>query len=283
MSNGTPAARFRAAVEQQGGTVLGEYVNANTPVLVRCAEGHECRPWPSYITGKRAGRICGICSKRSRGSSEGRYRERVAELRGTILGEFVNTHTPVLVRCERGHEHAVTPNHVLRGTGICRICAGQDSTKPEASFRLAVEKAGGVVLGAYANSNTAVLIRCEKDHETRVQPNNVASGQGICRICRGRVWDVFYTVVDDVFEVLKFGVTSGDPRARLRNHRMAGFERVVRLHEQLPDGLARELEEDTKAALLRAGHKPVRGFEYFRARALPLVLGVVDRHPHFRH
>ncbi|MEV6738727.1 hypothetical protein AB0N14_18050 [Streptomyces sp. NPDC051104] len=270
-------AKFRAAVEAQGGTVVGEYVKATVPVLVTCAEGHECRPWPSYINS--GGGICAICSGRARGLSEPQFRQRVAELAGTITGEYVNTHTPVLVRCEEGHENRVIPKHVVKGTGICRTCAGQDSKVADAAFRATVERHGGVVLGSYVNAMTAVLVRCVERHETKVQPNNLVAGQGVCRICRGSTWDVLYTVTDEGFEILKFGVTSGNPHARLRNHRLDGLDTVVRLHEQLPDGIAKELEDTIKAALRDAGETPVRGSEYFHLRALPVVLDIVDNHP----
>lgn len=273
-------AKFRAAVEAQGGTVLGEYVNTNTPVRVLCAQSHECRPWPSYVYS--GGGICAICSGRARGLSGPAFRQRVADLGGTLLGDHVSTNTPVLVRCREGHENRVIPKHVVKGTGICRTCAGQDSRVAEATFLLAVQQYGGEVLGAYVNANTSVLVRCLEGHEVKVQPNNLVAGQGLCRICRGQTWDVFYTVVDEVFDVLKFGITSGNSRARLRDHQKDGFGQVVRLHEKLPDGVAPELEGCVKAALRDAGEKPVRGFEYFPVRVLPVVLDIVDNHPAIR-
>lgn len=271
-------AAFRAEVERQGGTVVGAYVNALTPVQVRCASGHHCRPWPSYLAAS-SGNICPVCAKRARGLSEPQYRQRVAELGGVVLGDFVNIHTPVLVRCREGHENAVTPHHVLRGIGICSTCAGNARGVSEGRFREAVARLGGEVIGRFTNVATRLLVRCPKGHETEVKPSNVLAGQGICRVCRGKVWDVFYTVVDDGFDLLKFGITSGDPRARLRDHALDGFERVVRLHERLPDGVARELEDNVKAALRDAREEPARGVEYFPLRVLPLVLDIVDHHP----
>ncbi|MEV5929902.1 hypothetical protein ACPCSG_26965 [Streptomyces cellulosae] len=273
-------AKFRAAVEARGGTVLGQYVNALTPVRVVCGQGHECRPRPSYVNS--GGGICGICAGRTKGVSAPAFQRRVADLGGTLLGDFTNRHTPVLVRCPDGHENRVWPGHVLRGTGICRTCAGQDPRLSEVAFRTAVEQYGGEVLGSYVNSGTSVLVRCVKGHEVKVQPNNLRGGQGLCHICRGRTWDVFYTVLDEDYDVLKFGITSGNPRARLRDHQRDGFCEVVRLYQQLPDGVALELEGCIKAALRDAGEKPVRGLEYFPGRALPLVLDIVDNHPAVR-
>jgi hypothetical protein len=50
MSTSRPAksvaaeARFRARLAELGAEITGPYVDSHTPVLVRCAAGHECRP-----------------------------------------------------------------------------------------------------------------------------------------------------------------------------------------------------------------------------------------------
>ncbi|WP_435595893.1 hypothetical protein [Streptomyces albogriseolus] len=87
---------------------------------------------------------------------------------------------------------------------------------------------------------------------------------------------MFYVVVDEISGTLKFGITSGDPRPRLGIHARDGFDRVVRLYEGLPGDLAPRLERAVRAALRDAREAPVRGREYFPARALGLVLDVVD-------
>jgi hypothetical protein len=103
-------------------------------------------------------------------------------------------------------------------------------------------------------------------------------GGGICAACAGREWDVLYVVTDDL-GVVKFGITSGDARPRLRVHKRDGLDQIVRLFTGLPDGIARPLEDNIKAALRDAGEEPVRGREYFPARALPLILDLIDHHP----
>ncbi|MFF7824222.1 hypothetical protein ACFZCM_03265 [Streptomyces rochei] len=87
---------------------------------------------------------------------------------------------------------------------------------------------------------------------------------------------MFYVVADDVNDVVKFGITSGDPRPRLAVHARDGFDRVIRLFEALPGDLAPRLERAVLAALRDAREEPVRGREYFPARVLGLILDVVD-------
>ncbi len=85
--------------------------------------------------------------------------------------------------------------------------------------------------------------------------------------------------MDDVEDLLKFGITSGDPRRRLAVHAKDGFSQVVRVHTGLPGDTAPELERTIIAALRDAREVPVRGREYYRGRALALVLDLVDNYP----
>jgi hypothetical protein len=104
----------------------------------------------------------------------------------------------------------------------------------------------------------------------------VLQGSGVCRVCAGKAWDVFYVVADDINGIVKFGITSGDPRPRLYRHARDGFDSVIRLVEGLPGDVAPRLERATLAALRDAREKPVRGIEYFPARTLGLILDLVD-------
>lgn len=87
---------------------------------------------------------------------------------------------------------------------------------------------------------------------------------------------MFYVVADDINDVVKFGITSGNPRPRLSRHAREGFDDVIRLVEGLPGDLAPRLERAILAALQDAREAPVRGREYFPSRVLALVLDLVD-------
>jgi hypothetical protein len=85
---------------------------------------------------------------------------------------------------------------------------------------------------------------------------------------------VFYVVTGA--GVVKFGVTSGDPRPRLRNHAARGYTDVIRLAAGLPGTVALDAEDAVKSALTMAGEKPVRGREYFDVSCVPLIIDVAD-------
>jgi len=154
-----------------------------------------------------------------------------------------------------------------------------DPSVAEAAFRTRLAELGAELLEPYINSSSPHLVRCAAGHICRPRPNSVQRGQGICRFCAGRQWDVLYVVTTTAAERLKFGVTSGDPRPRLGDHRAAGYASVTRLLTGLPEDVAPEMERAVLAALRLAGIAPARGREYFDGGALAVVLDVADNYP----
>lgn len=169
----------------------------------------------------------------------------------TLLEDgYLGGKTPHRVRCARGHLTTPRPGNVIRRQSVCGTCRAlaarrqrSDAVAAEATFRAAVEAQGAQLISPYRGR--------KKRHE-------------------------------DDFDVVKFGITSGDPRPRLSVHARDGFDRVVRLLEGLPGDTAPVLERTILAALRDAREKPARGREYFPTRVLPLVLDLVDNHPALR-
>lgn len=267
---------FRNALAMVGASLLEPvYLGANEPHRVRCPSGHECHPRPALV--RRGASICQTCTGRSPMIVEARFRARVAELGGVVLEpQWLGATTPHRVRCAQGHVSAPWPSGIQQGQGICRICAGKDPKTAEAAFRVRVAKLGGTILEPKWLGNSAPhQVRCAKGHTGTPTPSNVRAGGGICRICAGKTWDVFYVVTDDVKEIVKFGITSGNPRLRLSHHERNGLDQIVRLIEGNPE--ARKLENACLAVMRDAGEKPVLGREYFHIRTLGTILDLVDR------
>lgn len=275
-------ARFHDHVSRLGGVVIGHWKNTHTAVRVRCAAGHECAPIPFSVF--QRGTICRTCGRRDPEASWSAFRARVGELGGAVLEPFWRgALKPHRVRCAQGHEGSPRPSDVLNnGQGICRACSGTDPAAAEAFFVARVAELGGVLLEPYRSASHRHSVICKVGHKTTVTPSGLRSGEGLCRFCKGKMWDAIYVVQDDLNDVIKFGVTSGDPRPRLVVHERDGFDQVVRLHAGLPGDVAPWLERTIIAALRDAREKPVRGREYYHVRALPLVLDLVDNHPAVR-
>ncbi|MFB7574685.1 GIY-YIG nuclease family protein [Streptomyces sp. NPDC056165] len=273
-------AAFRARLAEVGATLLEpKYLGRGKPHRVMCAKGHICAPRPQNAS--RVKEICRVCAGRDSQASEATFRARLAEAGATLLEpKWLGVNAPHRLRCSEGHIVAPSPTRLQQGGGICAACAGRDSRASEAAFRARLAEAGATLLEPkWLGSDKPHRVLCAEGHASAPYPNRVKAGGGACRICSGRTWNVLYVVADDAADVLKFGITTGDPQRRLIQHRRDGFVRVVRLVTGLPDGKALEVERALLHALRDAGEAPVRGREYFPAQALPLVLALIDSHP----
>jgi len=269
--------KFHKRVTELGGEVLdAEWRGNRQTYAVRCSAGHLSRIWPIGLHQGRG--ICSVCSGFDPEGQWEKFKARVEQLGGVVLEEaWKGKDEPHACLCLERHQCAPRPGQVRKGIGICRTCAGSDPRVAEAAFRARVKRLGGEVLEPiWLGNGKPHRVRCPKGHESTPTPSAVQQGGGICRVCAGKSWDVFYVVADEVNDTLKFGITSGDPRARLGVHARNGFNSVIRLIEGLPGDLAPRLERAILCALRDAREAPVRGREYFPARVLALVLDVVD-------
>lgn len=269
---------FRVRVAESGGSVLEPaWLGANTRHRVRCAVGHDCMTLPAST--RRGEGICRACAGKDPKSAEAAFRARVADLGGLVLeSRWLGADIPHRVQCPAGHVAKPRPSDIRQGQGLCLTCVyGEWSIRAELAFRARVAELGGSVLEPeWLGNHVPHRVRCAAGHFTKTRPSQVQQGCGLCRHCRGMVWDAFYVVADDEEQSIKFGITSGDPRPRLKKHARDGFDRVIRLSEGLPGDLAPRLERAVLAALRDVRETPVRGREYFPARVLGLVLDVVD-------
>ncbi|WP_457455698.1 hypothetical protein [Streptomyces sp. TE5632] len=276
---------FLARLAELGATLLeSEWLGAKTGHRARCAQGHDCKPRPSDV--KKGGGICPTCSGCDPKAAEAAFLTRLAELDATFLEErWLGTNKPHRVRCAQGHDCKPRPSDVRQGEGICRVCAGCDRKAAEAAFLARLAELDATLLEPrYLGSNVPHRVRCAQGHECRPYPNNLQKGDGLCRACAGKAWDVLYVVADEWGELVKVGITSGDPRPRLADHRREiGLDRVLRLFTGLPDGVAREVEQQVLAELEVAGVFPVWGREcFYGPRATTRMLDLIDRHPAVR-
>lgn len=269
--------KFRARVGELGGEVLDATWRGNRQTYaVKCPAGHLNRIWPIGLHQGRG--ICLSCAGLSPEVAWAGFRSFVEQLGGVVVEEaWKGKDEPHACLCPEGHECRPRPGHLRKGIGMCPTCSRRDPRAAEAAFHARVKELGGEVLEpTWLGAGKPHRIRCSEGHECTPAPTSVQQGGGICRMCAGRAWDVFYVVVDEINDTVKFGITSGNPRERLRSHARDGFDCVIRLAEGLPGNLARQLERAVIAALREARESPVRGTEYFPTRTLGLILDLVD-------
>lgn len=119
--------------------------------------------------------------------AEQMFRDRVAARGGVVVEPaWLGNAKRHRIVCSEGHEWAVRPSAVSQGTGICRICAGNDPQTAERQFRALVEQQGGrVVEPAWLGALKAHRVICGVGHESTPRPASVQQGGGICRNCSG--------------------------------------------------------------------------------------------------
>ncbi|MER6884046.1 hypothetical protein [Streptomyces althioticus] len=278
-------AEFLARLAELGATLLEPgWLGSKKRHRVRCAQGHDCNPWPSSISRGRG--VCRTCARSDTGTAEAAFRARLAELDATLLEDrWLGAGKPHRVRCPEGHIWSPRPKNLHKEGSGCRGCAGRDPKVAEAEFRARLAQLGATLLEpTWLGTSTPHRARCAQGHDCAPRPSGVRSGEGICATCAGKVWDVLYVIADEWGELVKVGITSGDPRPRLARHRRdLGLGQVVRLITGLPDGVAREIERQVLAELEAAGVWPVWGKEtFYGPRALNRMLDLIDHHPAVR-
>jgi hypothetical protein len=119
----------------RGGECLSKtYVNNDTPLQWRCAEGHIWKASPNRVrpyTDKSKGSWCPVCAvERSKLMIEDM--RSLARARGgeCLSTKYQNSRTPLRWRCAEGHEWHAKPNHVRpygpqQRSSWCPICAGR--------------------------------------------------------------------------------------------------------------------------------------------------------------
>lgn len=296
---GAAFAEFKAGLAALGARLANsnqQWLGPNVPYDVICVNGHLGHPHPSTVQQGKAG-ICWKCGQEKIArinTAKGvvqleKFRTDLAEL-GTTLSPaeklWRGSTAAYLATCARSHECYPTPNRLQQGRGIqCWDCSVITwcqhhpwSQRAEAEFRAWLADHDAELLEPWHGVMKNHLVQCKRPQHLAhgVKPNNVQGGQGICRLCAWEDMDVFYVLTGP--KGLKFGITSGDPRPRLRDHQRDGYCAVIHwLSTGLDQGVPIGLETDIKQVLRKEGFVPVEGDEHFGADALGRVLGITGK------
>lgn len=164
------AKNFKAKIEELGGKLIGEYKRSDLGVLCICKNGHEFYAVPDNV--KQRNNICKKCAKKCPIEAEKRFRERIAELGGEVIGEYKTHKVPILCICKNGHENYLKPAQVI-SNGMCKKCSGQCTIQAGENFVKNIERLGGQVIGEYKGANTPVKCICQNGHECYPYPTSI--------------------------------------------------------------------------------------------------------------
>jgi hypothetical protein len=276
---------LRAVVEADNAALLAQaWTTAKAPYLCICRNGHMTSPNANNIKTMR--RVpCLDCSGHTPVTAARGFRFQVELQEAEVLGVYVNNSTPVNVRCAFRHVAPVIPSNTQQRGFRCSACAGRNPDLAFADFKARLATLPiPITLDASETrwhlNQKPYRAHCAEGHPCLPVPNRIKNGRGGCDICANKYSDVVYVVTGP--NGLKFGITSGDPRPRLNDHKRisgGGYDTTVRLWTGLrPLGWARKMELNLRDNLADLDHHALPGTkEYFPAVSIPLVLCFLDK------
>ena len=169
--------------------VIGQYINASTPIAHRCKiDEHIWKTAPYAIL---RGDRCPKCAGNAKKTQE-EYIQELSILNPDIevVEQYIGALVPILHHCKiDGNDWYASPANILSGRG-CPECKARilsdifvNSHEPYVA-EIAAINPNIEVLEKYINSHTPILHRCKKDgYAWKIEPANILSGQG-CPQCQ---------------------------------------------------------------------------------------------------
>lgn len=174
-------------------SVVGEYINSNTPIDMYCNIHHVAfKQRPSKaLMGQCGCRECGIIKGKRYKKSHEEFVSEINLLHPNInvLGQYDGNAKHVLCECRVcGHKWDVLPNSLLSGHG-CIICGNKRSgmvrSKTHQQFLDELSKVTTTIvpLEEYKTALTKIWVKCtECGRMWQVEPNSLLQGKG-CSVC----------------------------------------------------------------------------------------------------
>jgi len=162
------------AVERFGECLSETYVNAITPLLWRCAKGHEWESTPQCV--KNQGTWCKDCTGIKSYTLEDM--KRMARERGgeCLSTEYLDMNVKLEWTCRRKHVWKATPNTCVYRKSWCGKCARNSKQTIEDMQDLAATRGGRCLSLKYVDSKTAIEWECGQGHRWPATPAQVAYG-----------------------------------------------------------------------------------------------------------
>lgn len=175
----------------KGGECLSEfYINNNTRLRWRCAEGHEWEAVPSSI---KSGSWCPECAGRKTPEAALHALKQIALSKGGVClsSEYRAAKSKLRWRCAQGHEWLATPDSISNKGTWCPCCAMSVKGPARLGLQICKDKAanrGGECLSdKYTNTDTKLRWRCAEGHEWEARPDSVVRLGTWCPKCKGKL------------------------------------------------------------------------------------------------
>lgn len=176
--------------EHPQATILSEeYKDKDTPIRIRCENGHIWNARPNVIS---RGNWCRQCSRQRIGASQrcsfAEFDRLVRSKGGTLLTpevEYRGNKSRVEIRCAAGHQWEVTVGSVRQQDSWCPRCQRVVVTLEDVR-RKANENGGTLIDTEYTNAQTQMHFDCGQGHRFALSWNKVQGGRW-CPKCVGYI------------------------------------------------------------------------------------------------
>jgi hypothetical protein len=161
---------MQAIAADRGGQCLAkQYVNNETKLLWRCSASHQWAAAPGLV---KSGGWCPYCAHVARLSLNEMHVIATLRKGRCVSTEYISIKTPLLWRCQSGHQWKASPASIKRGSW-CPVCARSQRLKLDEMCRLAAERGGRCLSNTYLNNHTRLLWECKQGHRWRAMACNV--------------------------------------------------------------------------------------------------------------
>lgn len=177
---------MRQLARSRGGRCLSSgYRGRFVKLRWRCGKGHEWDATPDSLL--NAGSWCPHCAGRMR--LDLREMKALARKRGgkCLSKEYVNSDTPLVWQCARGHTWRTRPYHVKAGHW-CKRCAAMDKwpARLDRMRRLAEKRGGKCLSKQYQGPDLKLEWECAQGHRWLATPEVIQAGIW-CPHCAGGI------------------------------------------------------------------------------------------------
>ncbi len=188
------------AKKKNGVCLSNNYVNSKTLMDWECEKKHIFK---SNWNNVQQGKWCPDCAGNKNKNIDDMKFLATKNNGDCLSTEYINSHTLLLWKCEKGHEWEASPTNIHQGQW-CPKCGRKSAADKlrgdiETIKKIALERGGECLSASYVNSQTNLLFRCINNHEWEAPPNRIRQG-GWCskcsdslgeRICREFLEQVF--------------------------------------------------------------------------------------------
>lgn len=176
---------MQSLAASRGGKCLSKkYVDLQTPLRWRCAQGHVWKARPNNVKPvgyDKRGQWCPVCARASPLRLED-MRELARARGGECLSKrYENSYTPIAWRCAKGHVWRAKAGQVRSGSW-CPTCAHSPKYNIQDMRELARTRGGECLSKKYTGIVMHLRWRCAHGHVWRAVPANVRNGTW-CPVC----------------------------------------------------------------------------------------------------